>query len=337
MTPKQTFNALQRIAREQGRAVQELLTLYLLERFLARLVESSYADSFVLKGGVLLAGYGLRRPTRDVDMQAIDFVLDEEHCRQVLAEVTATAADDGVVLDAIPTRIEQIRDEEQYSGLRIHVTAKLHRAQIALKLDISTGDPISPHTQLVTMPRILGGEFTLTGHPPKTVIAEKAVTVLQRGATSARWRDYMDIRFLSQAGASKRRHCAKRSRKSRSTERSSSPRLQPRSPDTMTSHNRNGQHGARRRMLGTSLCPSSAINSSNCADSSTRYSRASSVPEPNGIRFRGSGAPTTISELSAADRGHRSRTYLLLGDNDGCDHRARPVAALHPPRDRRSH
>ena len=157
MTPEQTFSALQRLAREQGRAVQELLTLYVLERFLARLVESTYADSFVLKGGVLLAGYGLRRPTRDVDMHAIDFVLDEEHCKQVVAEVAATAADDGVVFDAIPTRIEQIRDEEEYSGLRVHVRAQLDRAQIALKLDISTGDPISPHAQLVTMPRILGG------------------------------------------------------------------------------------------------------------------------------------------------------------------------------------
>lgn len=197
MTPEQTFNALQRIAREQGRAVQELLTLYVLERFLARLIESDYADSFVLKGGVLLAGYGLRRPTRDVDMQAIDFVLDEEHCKQVVAEVAATAADDGVVFDAIPTRIEQIRDEEEYSGLRVHVRAQLYRAQIALKLDISTGDPISPHAQLVTMPRILGGEFTVMGHPPETVIAEKAVTILQRGATSTRWRDYMDLRSLA--------------------------------------------------------------------------------------------------------------------------------------------
>ena len=197
MTPEQTFNALQRIAREQSRAVQEFLTLYALERFLARLIESSYADSFVLKGGVLLAGYGLRRPTRDVDMQAIDFVLDEEHCKQVVAEVAAAAADDGVVFDAIPTRIEQIRDEEEYSGLRVHVRAQLHRSPIALKLDISTGDPISPHAQLVTMPRILGGEFTVMGHPPETIIAEKAVTILQRGATSTRWRDYMDLRSLA--------------------------------------------------------------------------------------------------------------------------------------------
>lgn len=201
MTPEQTFSALQRIAREHGRAVQETLTLYVLERFLARLVESSFADSFVLKGGVLLAGYGLRRPTRDVDMQAIDFVLDEKHCRQVVAAVAAVVADDGVVFEAIPTRVEQIRDEEAYSGLRVHVSARLHKSPMALKLDISTGDPISPIAQRVMMPRVLGGEFAVMGHPLETIVAEKAVTILQRGATSTRWRDYMDLRSLAHSRA----------------------------------------------------------------------------------------------------------------------------------------
>lgn len=186
MTPEQTFTALQRIARQQGRAVQELITLYVLEQFLARLGESVFADSFVLKGGVLLAGYGLRRPTRDVDMQAIDFVLDEERCREVAAAVARSDADDGVVFEAVPIRIEQIRDEEEYSGIRVHIRAQLHSARIAVKLDVSTGDPMFPEAQRVTMPHILGGEFTLMGYALETVIAEKAVTILQRGVTSTR-------------------------------------------------------------------------------------------------------------------------------------------------------
>ena len=197
MTPEQTFSALQKVARAHGRAVQEILTLYVLERFLARLVESTFADSFVLKGGVLLAGYGLRRPTRDVDMQAIDFVLDEEHCRHVVATVAAIDADDGLAFEAVPTRVEQIRDDEEYSGLRVHVIARLYQSRIALKLDISTGDPISPNAQQVMMPRVLGGEFPVMGHPPETIVAEKAVTIVQRGATSTRWRDYMDLRSLA--------------------------------------------------------------------------------------------------------------------------------------------
>lgn len=261
MTPEQTFNALQRVARQEGRAVQELLTLYVLERFLARLVESPYADSFVLKGGVLLAGYGLRRPTRDVDMHAIDFVLDEEHCREVVVTVATAEADDGVVFDSIPTRIEPIRDEEEHSGLRVHVRAQLHRAQIAVKLDISTGDPISPSAQLVTMPQILGGEFTLMGHPPETIIAEKAVTILQRGVTSTRWRDYMDLRSLSRSRSFSAGTLRGRSRRWRNIAGSNSPLHRSRSEAMMNWRSRSGQRGARKLTSKRSPWPSSPTSS----------------------------------------------------------------------------
>tara|TARA_R110002124_G_scaffold126756_3_gene286425 strand:- start:5411 stop:5689 length:279 start_codon:yes stop_codon:yes gene_type:complete len=68
-----------------------------------------------------------------------------------------------------------------------------------VKLDISTGDPMFPQAQRVTMPRILGGEFTLMGYALETVIAEKAVTILQRGVTSTGWRDYMGLRSLARS------------------------------------------------------------------------------------------------------------------------------------------
>ena len=205
----------------------------MLERFLARLVESLYEDSFVL---------------------------DEKLCKQVVAEIAAAKADDGVVYDAVPTRIEQIRDEEEYSALRVHVKAQLYRAQITVKLDTSTGDPISPHAKLVTMPRILGGEFTLMGHPPETVIPEKAESILQRVATSTRRRDYIDVRSHA-AGAAAREYCVRRSRKSRSIDRSNFPLLRHRSPDIPRSHSRSGQLGARRRTSKTSPGPCALMSS----------------------------------------------------------------------------
>ena len=155
MTPEQTFFALQKLARNQSRAVQEILTLYVLEQFLARLVGTEYADSFVLKGGVLLAGFGFGRPMRHVDMRAVNFVLDEDRCRGVVAAVAAVPADDGVTFDPVPSRIEQIRDEEEYLGLRVHLNAQLFSRRLTPKLDIRTGHPISPQAQTVTMPRLL--------------------------------------------------------------------------------------------------------------------------------------------------------------------------------------
>jgi hypothetical protein len=59
--------ALQREAKAAGRTTAEYLRLYALEGFLLRLVRSPHKNRFVLKGGVLLAAYGLRRPTADID------------------------------------------------------------------------------------------------------------------------------------------------------------------------------------------------------------------------------------------------------------------------------
>ncbi len=33
----------------------------------------------------------------------------------------------------------------------------------------------------------------MLGYAPETVVAEKAVTILERGTTSTRWRDFVDI------------------------------------------------------------------------------------------------------------------------------------------------
>lgn len=191
------YHSLQTLARRQGRATSELHTLYVLERFLERLTRTPYRDDFVLKGGVLLAAFQLRRPTRDVDMEAIDVTLDADLLRALVHAVASVVADDGVVFETAAARVTPIRDGDEYSGLRIKLTAHLHTARLFVHIDVSTGDPIWPEPQPVELPGVLGGDFTIMGYPVATVIAEKAVTMLQRGASSTRWRDYVDLRNLS--------------------------------------------------------------------------------------------------------------------------------------------
>ena len=99
---------------------------------MARVVDSSFADLFVPKGGVFLTSDGLCGWTRDVDTEAIDVVRDREHCWQRVAPIAAAARDDGVVFDAIPNLIEHFADEDEYWA---------RRAQLASRLDIGTGDP----------------------------------------------------------------------------------------------------------------------------------------------------------------------------------------------------
>ena len=81
----------------EGRPTQELLTLYVVERWLARLAVSPYAEQFVLKGGILLAAFDARRPTADIDTLAQNFANDEA---TVVARIVAIAEqslpDDGV-------------------------------------------------------------------------------------------------------------------------------------------------------------------------------------------------------------------------------------------------
>lgn len=198
MTDAQSvYVQLQKVARDRKRPVEEIFTLYGLERFLARLANTSYAEDFCLKGGVLLSAHALRRPTRDIDMQALDFQLDTEHVTEVVKAVCNVAVDDGLVFDGDAMQIEQIRDEDEYSGLRVSLPALLGRARIAIKLDISTGDPIWPEPEQIELPSLLGGVVAMHGHPLVTVIAEKTVTMLQRGTTSTRWRDLLDVAILS--------------------------------------------------------------------------------------------------------------------------------------------
>ncbi|BCW43681.1 nucleotidyl transferase AbiEii/AbiGii toxin family protein [Arthrobacter sp. StoSoilB5] len=188
---------LQKVARERRRPSDEIFTLYGLERFLARLADTPFADDFCLKGGVLLSAHALRRPTRDIDMQALDFRLDVDHVTEVVKMMCDVVVDDGLVFDHAFMQIEQIRDEDEYSGLRVSLPAVLGRARIAIKLDISTGDPIWPEPEQIELPSLLGGTVKMKGHPLVTVIAEKTVTMLQRGTTSTRWRDLLDVALLS--------------------------------------------------------------------------------------------------------------------------------------------
>ena len=193
----QLYAALSRYARASARAVSETVTLYAMEAFLSRLAQTIYKDDFVLKGGVLLAAYRLRRPTSDIDMEAVNFQVDAAHLLAVVQAVAAVFVDDALAIDPARTEVRAIREGDDYSGLRVKIFAHVDTSALSFHLDISTGDPIWPAARSVAVPRILGGEFEMLGYPLVMVVAEKAVTMLTRGTTSTRWRDIVDLRSFS--------------------------------------------------------------------------------------------------------------------------------------------
>ncbi len=195
----QIFNQIQKKARTDGVEASkqpptaEYLTRHALESFLDRLTQTEHAEDFVLKGGILLAAYGARRPTKDVDAEAISSSVTAGNIAQIVSDIAALEADDGVEFDLGSLNIQEIREEADYPGLRVRVPISIGTFSGKVLWDISTGDPIVPTPKMVKVPRVLGDDIEMLGYAPETVLAEKGVTILERGTTSTRWRDYVDI------------------------------------------------------------------------------------------------------------------------------------------------
>lgn len=140
----QAYLDLQNRARREGRGTQELLTLYIVERWLARLSGSPYADQFVLKGGMLLAAFGARRPTADADALARRIANDETAVVARIIEIASQPGeDDGVEFRTKTVTARTIRDEALYSGIRVVLDTRL-AAAVKFRLDVNFGDPITP-------------------------------------------------------------------------------------------------------------------------------------------------------------------------------------------------
>ncbi|HEY1573462.1 MAG TPA: nucleotidyl transferase AbiEii/AbiGii toxin family protein [Pseudonocardiaceae bacterium] len=192
---------LQNRARRERRGTQELLTLYVLERWLARLAISSYADMFVLKGGMLLAVLDARRPTADADLLARRLPNDEAAVLACVREIAQTAAEeeDGVEFLVDTISAESIREGDLYAGTRVSMTARVSTATVRLKLDINFGDPVTPAPQRVAFPSQRPGRAAtvLFGYPIETVLAEKISTAVSLGEANTRVRDYVDLYTLT--------------------------------------------------------------------------------------------------------------------------------------------
>jgi hypothetical protein len=169
------------------------LTLFALEGFLDRLARSSRADDMVLKGGVLLAAYDTRRPTRDLDFQVKAVANEANTVLGVVREIASMELDDGLVFDTAGATAESIREDDEYAGVRVGMSCGLATARLHLHVDVNVGDPVWPAPEPVEVPRLLGGTITVHGYPLTMVHAEKIATAVQRGTANTRWRDFADV------------------------------------------------------------------------------------------------------------------------------------------------
>lgn len=187
------------IAKTEASDFNQVLVRYALERFLFRLSQSAYADRFLLKGALLFTlWYELpHRATRDCDLLGFG-PSDQESIVQTFREIAAVSADDGIVFDPESVRVEEIRKDAGYAGVRVVITGELAKARCKTQIDIGFGDAVTPGPVQATYP-VLIEDFPaprLRTYPAYTVVAEKLHAIALLGMTNSRLKDYLDLFVL---------------------------------------------------------------------------------------------------------------------------------------------
>jgi hypothetical protein len=177
-----------------------VLTRYGLERFLYRLSVSPHRDLFVLKGALLLQVWTgeTYRPTRDLDLLGKE--TPNQSYQKIFSDVCSQAVeDDGLSFLSETIRVERIRDEEAYEGVRVLLEARLDNVRIPQQIDVGFGDAIVPAPEELEFPTLLGFPAPrLNAYPKESVVAEKFEAIVTLGMANSRMKDFYDLWVLAQ-------------------------------------------------------------------------------------------------------------------------------------------
>lgn len=196
-TPEQIKGRIKSVAKQNNADARTLMRIYMMERFLERLAQSEYRDNFIIKGGILVtAMIGVaHRSTMDIDTSMKNLNLSAEDALRVVNQVKDIDLDDGVSFEV--KDVSNIMDEMEYPGIRVTMNANVGRLITPLKIDISTGDVITPRAIEFNYDLLLEDRsISLWTYNLETILAEKLQTVLARGILNTRMRDFYDIRML---------------------------------------------------------------------------------------------------------------------------------------------
>ena len=196
-TPEQIKGRIKSVAKQNNADARTLMRIYMMERFLERLAQSEYRDNFIIKGGILVTAMigVVHRSTMDIDTSMKNLNLSAEDALRVVNQVKDIDLDDGVSFEV--KDVSNIMDEMEYPGIRVTMNANVGRLITPLKIDISTGDVITPRAIEFKYDLLLEDRsISLWSYNLETILAEKLQTVLARGILNTRMRDFYDIRML---------------------------------------------------------------------------------------------------------------------------------------------
>ena len=188
---------IKNMAKEKNIAAQLVLQNYMLERFLERVSLSDYKDKYIIKGGFLISSIvGLAsRATMDMDATIKGYPVNEDSVRKMIEDIIAIHIDDDISFEL--KSVGEIREGDEYTGYRVALSANYSPMAVPLKLDITTGDKITPNEikyeyRLMMEDRII----QVLAYNLETILAEKLETVISRADQNTRPRDYYDIFIL---------------------------------------------------------------------------------------------------------------------------------------------
>ena len=193
---------IKNIAKDKNISAALVLQNYMLERFLERVSLSRYHDNYIIKGGFLIASMvGLdSRATMDMDATIKGYPVNEEAIRKMVEDIIAVPVEDAIHFCLKGVR--EIREGDEYTGYRVALTADYEKMAVPLKLDITTGDKITPREIEYSYKLMMEDRsIRVLAYNLSTILAEKLETVVSRGDQNTRPRDYYDIYILSKLQA----------------------------------------------------------------------------------------------------------------------------------------
>ena len=197
-TATQLKAKVRNLSGEDSKKAQTLIRNFIMERFLERIVLSQYRNNFILKGGMLVAAVvGLdTRATMDIDTTVKSLNITKDNAVKIVEEIIAVNLGDGVQFQI--TKVTDIMEEHDYPGIRFILEATLDKMRQAVKMDISTGDVITPRAVEYSYHLMFEDRaISLWTYNLETLLVEKLETIMARGTANTRMRDFYDIHVIS--------------------------------------------------------------------------------------------------------------------------------------------
>lgn len=195
-TNGQQFKAkVRNLAKQKRIDPQILMQEVVLDEIVDRISHSQYKDHLILKGGFLIASMiGVdTRATRDIDTSIKGLPVTKDEVLKIFTEIADMNDPSSNIIIRI-TKIEDIRVAADYAGFRVHLEAKIFSSLVDTKIDVSTGDTITPREISWYHHTIFNNqEILVMAYNMETILAEKLESIVARQELTTRMKDYYDL------------------------------------------------------------------------------------------------------------------------------------------------